>query len=811
MITSPFSVGAVDIRWDNPQLLPQNSPLHLLGVNVYRSTDSPYGPYEKVNGVPVTVMFYRDQTIETQVIDEDATATIKHKFEPTNNGLDQWLVFSQNKPIVIPGSNGAYTTRISDVQVKIDDGDGNFLIMPAFAVDGVTGQIQLISAPVYNNDLNQIIPPRLPFPPNGRVRISYSYIKHQVLTVLNQRLYYKVATVAVDPQNPSDTIETPLEEISDRSPFDMESIDYIWREAILRNRYILEQGGERVMLFPRKWMGEQCPDHQVNYGQGYNDCHTCFPAGQWVTKSDGSKEDIKDIKENDTVLTSYGVSSRVTKIFCSEHKEDLIKIAPIGKDPILCTQDHLFLIIKKEETGCKRSNHLRDKCVPMTKGICFKGYNTNATDCQHRPETCWVSASDLKKGDYLIEPKIKKEEKYFSNDEMFLFGFYTAEGCVSLNGSKVLNRLRFGFGKEEIDIINTVKEVFERQYHVKMGFCKNKTQGNCYELWCCDKIIADSFIENCGRFAHEKCLSKKIVDSSKESIGWFLSGYVLGDGHVGGKREKKNYGSVYFSTVSHKLSSQIELLFIKLGSPVTLHYKYHNDKRPNKSGWIYLGQIPSVTTHCIPLLCRKKIYREIKKKQHRIFPFKDFICYPINETSKQKFSGPVYNIEVEGDHTYLVNNVAVHNCLGTSIIGGYLGPIQLMIAPPETEKSVELADMGLHIRYDWQSWTTNYPLLNPRDVIVRQNNERYVVGPVNPQGARGAIFQQHFTMSYIDQGDIRYSIGISGSENGPAPEWDRYRTEKPPTPASPEMPLKPTVDPAKIIRGRTVTFENISW
>ena len=119
--------------------------------------------------------------------------------------------------------------------------------------------------------------------------------------------------------------------------------------------------------------------------------------------------------------------------------------------------------------------------------------------------------------------------------------------------------------------------------------------------------------------------------------------------------------------------------------------------------------------------------------------------------------------------------------------------------------------MGLHIRYDWQSWTTNYPLLNPRDVIVRQNNERYVVGPVNPQGARGAIFQQHFTMSYIDQGDIRYSIGISGSENGPAPEWDRYRTEKPPTPASPEMPLKPTVDPAKIIRGRTVTFENISW
>jgi hypothetical protein len=151
------------------------------------------------------------------------------------------------------------------------------------------------------------------------------------------------------------------------------------------------------------------------------------------------------------------------------------------------------------------------------------------------------------------------------------------------------------------------------------------------------------------------------------------------------------------------------------------------------------------------------------------------------------------------------------DCLGTNIVGGYLGPYDLMIAPPETEKMVELADMGLHIRYDWTTWTTNWPLLNPRDVIVRQNNERYAVGPVNPQGSRGAIYQQHFTMSYIDQGDIRYRINISGAETAPPQEWDRYRTENPPTPASPEMPLKPTVDPARIIRGRTVTFENITF
>jgi hypothetical protein len=811
MITSPFNVGAIDIRWDNPQLIPQNGGLNLLGVNIYRSTDSPYGPYEKVNDTPVTVMFYRDQTIETLVIDEDATPTIKHALEPTNNWLDQWLVYSQNKPIVIPGSNGAYTTRISDVQVKIDNGDGNFLIMPAFAVNGVTGQIQLISAPVYNNDLNQIIPPRLPTPPRGRVRISYSYIKHQVLTVLNQRLFYKVTTVATDPKNPGGTIETPLEEISDRSPFDMEAIDYIWREAILRNRFILEQGGERVMLFSRKWMGEQCPDHQVNYGQGYNDCHTCFPAGQEVTLFDGSRKNIENVVVGDNVIDHKGSIEKVLELKKRDYSGLLYKLNVIGKDSITCTEEHPFLVIKSEDARCDRLNHLPKgcKCVPMTKGLCFKGYNKRKTDCTYRPETSWVIAKELKKGDYLLLPRIKTEKNEFSKEEMFLFGFYVAEGCVSKNSVGTKNRLRFVFGKKEINIVNIVRDMFKVQYGKELRLFNSS---NVYELAIHDKEIADRFIKHCGEYAHTKKISSDILQSSKDLTNFFLGGYVLGDGHV--SKSKRSYGLICYSTVSKNLSSQLELLFSKIGCTVRSHLKYRKDNRPNRetsSGWAYLSIVSAVSAHLVKLFGRKEFYREIKKKSHRILPLQDFICFPISEISTEKFEGPVYNLEVGNSHSYLINNLIVHNCLGTSIKGGYLGPIQLMIAPPETEKSVELADMGLHIRYDWQSWASNWPLLNERDVIVRQNNERYVVGPVNPQGARGAIFQQHFTMSYIDQGDIRYQIDIPGAENGPPPSWDRYRTEKPPTPASPEMPLKPTVDPAKIIRGRTVTFENISY
>ena len=417
MITSPYNIGVSDIRWDNPNIIPQNSGLNILGCNVYRSVDSPLN-YVKINVTPITVLFYRDETKETQVTNENATPTIRHDLVPE----EKWSVWAQRRPVVRPDSNGEITERVQDVLLEIDDGDGTFLEVPAYIINGKTGEIVLIRYPVYSHEVSQVVPPRLPNPPNGRVRITYRYLEHSVLSVLSQRIYYKVTTVAVDPDDASATIETPLDEISSRTAFDVEAIDYIWREAILRNRWLLEQGGERVKIFIRRWMGAECPTHQTNYGQSYNDCLDCY---------------------------------------------------------------------------------------------------------------------------------------------------------------------------------------------------------------------------------------------------------------------------------------------------------------------------------------------------------------------------------------------------GTNIVGGFDGPYDVTIAPPESEKMVNLGDMGLHITYDWATWMGPYPLINERDVIVRQNNERYVIGPVTPQGSRGAIYQQHFTMSYIDEGDIRYKIPITTIDSVP-PSYDPYR-ETAPDNASPAINDKPEIPDDKIIRGRSVTFENITY
>jgi hypothetical protein len=78
----------------------------------------------------------------------------------------------------------------------------------------------------------------------------------------------------------TDFVETPLEHAAATSSFDVEKLDWIWREGIRRNRFILEQGGERVKTFIRKLVGVPCPCIPDDFHkQPLNDCLHCFGTG----------------------------------------------------------------------------------------------------------------------------------------------------------------------------------------------------------------------------------------------------------------------------------------------------------------------------------------------------------------------------------------------------------------------------------------------------------------------------------------------------------------------------------------------------
>jgi hypothetical protein len=309
-VTSPYLIGVIDIRWDNPGIYAEHNNLDMLGVNVYRSYDTPEGPYTKLNDTPVGSYYYRDETKEVTVLDEDPMQG--GRLVAGTNATGDWIVKTYYKPIVIPGTNGQVTNSPRDVRVDIKpNSSSTFQTIPAFRVFGDAGEIYLIKDKVFNHTTHQIDNPILPdVNLGGEIRVSYNYINNAIQTDINRKIYYKVATVALDPET-GDTLETPLGQIDPVSLYDMEKIDWIWAEAIRRNKWLLEQAGERVKLFIRKWAGERCSCWDDQYRQAKIDCPACYGTG-YVGGYEGPYDILVAPPETEKVVNLTDIGLHIT-------------------------------------------------------------------------------------------------------------------------------------------------------------------------------------------------------------------------------------------------------------------------------------------------------------------------------------------------------------------------------------------------------------------------------------------------------------------------------------------------------------------
>jgi len=114
------------------------------------------------------------------------------------------------------------------------------------------------------------------------------------------------------------------------------------------------------------------------------------------------------------------------------------------------------------------------------------------------------------------------------------------------------------------------------------------------------------------------------------------------------------------------------------------------------------------------------------------------------------------------------------------------------------------------------------PIIAQRDLILRRNGDRCLVGPVTPVEASGGVMvQQHFTIEFIDSTDIRYTFPVQplpqqyeqpgiDKQGVKVPEIDSPRErEDNITSLNKVNPGNRNVD--HIVRGRSMTFENTEY
>lgn len=395
------------------------------------------------------------------------------------------------------------------------------------------------------------------------------------------------------------------------------------------------------------------------YQQGY----LCFAPETKVLTATGYKP-IKDINPGDKVFTHKGRLQTVSAV--SSHLSDTTVSVRYGKTVIQCTPNHTFL-------------------------ACPKTTKSNASTSKFNAElAAWLPASALTKGAYLVAPFLSLEHSIqVPVREAFFAGLYASDGTLSVvpckatptvggHGFRVKGSMRVAL---DASYISNYQQICS-EYSVPCRFTTQESvYGKCSILHIADNAIRQRCFDlvnfTNSTLKQEKYLSSDILSWDEQAQKEFIRGFFLGDGTLVNGGGQKGSNSVYF-TLFNTNKSIMEMLLLLLKQWYDVHLgsycrrpfeEYGHVISPKRMYYIRLtgsqaGEFAKLLGPSI-ILCKSFGSKPCRFTNYKLRKFivDDTIITPkIVKEVYASGQSVVYNLQVEEDESYIVEDVAVHNC-----------------------------------------------------------------------------------------------------------------------------------------------------
>lgn len=372
----------------------------------------------------------------------------------------------------------------------------------------------------------------------------------------------------------------------------------------------------------------------------------CFIAGTMVLTDKGFKN-IEDIKTGDMVLTHTNTYQKVITPMKNYCNTQVYKINAMCSDPIYTTEEHPFYVRKRYS----------------------QWNNSRRCDERHFYSPEWVKAKDLTK-DYYVGSAINQKSivpqwdgmtfrwsdgrkdrysnklgKYMDNkDFWWLIGRYIGDGWLCDGyGKQPSCGMKICCAPDETTEITSVLDRLDFNYCVVKERTVNKIQFSSKELY--------TFCLQFGRGAANKRLTNSIIDLPTDLLEGFIEGYMSADGCY------TNAGW-QVSSVSRELIYGLAQCVAKVYHRPSSIVKYNRPKTCVIEGRT-VNQKDTYTLR----------YHIDQRKQDHAFYEDGYIWYPIKDITTEPYDDYVYNMEVENDNSYTVQNIIVHNCQSFSLAG----------------------------------------------------------------------------------------------------------------------------------------------
>lgn len=353
----------------------------------------------------------------------------------------------------------------------------------------------------------------------------------------------------------------------------------------------------------------------------------CFPPGTPILLADGSSKNIEDIHVGDEVLSHMGVARPVTHLLPSTGLSTLVQIDAWGFLPIQATDNHPFLSSRPLKKRARMQN--------IDEGV------------------GWVAAGELQEGDIVLCPLPRvTDASPMGAAYGFLLGLYLAEGgvnfstgvahpkstCFTVHGSERALLEEAGLAGKCMDLEGTEKY---RAYSEK----------NAIELRINSRRVAEWLLQHGGRGSRTKSLSPVVWQMGMDFCRQVLRGWAAGDGSY-----DKRTGVLRVATSSLELAKQMQLLAAACGVVGALHRYDRTTNYGDQTIW-YLG----FSGDAASAIRETRAQCEFAQ-QSKLFLWNGYLATSIRKLAYEEYNGPLYNFEVEEDHSYVAGSYAVHNC-----------------------------------------------------------------------------------------------------------------------------------------------------
>lgn len=375
----------------------------------------------------------------------------------------------------------------------------------------------------------------------------------------------------------------------------------------------------------------------------------CFGGDEIVFTKEGYKK-ISDIEVGDYVLTHKNRYRKVINKFDNGIKLT-IDLYTMQSSKIECTPDHKFYARKFERKWDSAIKHDR-RFFSEPEWVEAKNLGREyylGTPVNKLEEIPYYDGIDVKQNKHKVIHK--NELGYKLKQESFweMVGRFIGDGWVSeyeykrKTGSiRSIKRVIICCSHNEKE---ELKEIISNAGYV-YSITKHRTtyefQISNFELAC--------YLLQFGKGAENKHLTRDIFNLPCNLLNAFLNGYMGADGCY-----LKDKNIFQFTTVSKQLAYDISSCWNKvhkIHTSVTLSKrqgKYKIEDRIIKQKDNYIVRCP--LQH---------------NKQDKAFYEDGYIWSPFRRIENNNKEQNVYDIEVEEDHSYIVNNVIVHNCQSLS-------------------------------------------------------------------------------------------------------------------------------------------------